>query len=112
MTHFFGRLKISLSILHKLQSNRILFHKLRTNAVYLSQKISTDQKSKHDKESADVIFEKAVGPTNKTLKQKNRDTAYYLSGFVLLISGFTYMSAVLYRMYCQVMSFYSSLMVK
>lgn len=103
MNSCLGKIRISWTILHNLQRNPFLHQKLRTRTLFLSHKFFDEHNYKNDKKSGGkVIFEKAFEPVTDEIKLKNKTSLYYLSAFTLLISGFTYMSVLLYRMYCQV----------
>lgn len=103
MNSCLGKIRISWTILHNLQRNPFLYQKLRTRTLFLSHKFFDKPIYKNDKQlGGKIIFEKAFEPISDEVKLKNRTSLYYLSAFTLLVSGFTYMSVLLYRMYCQV----------
>lgn len=98
MNSFLANMRLCQAALHNLQKNKNLFYKLRTSTVCLSHNLSTDQNNKDDKNLRNkIVFEKAFEP----LKIRNKNSFYYLSAFTLLVGGFTYMSVLLYRIYCQ-----------
>lgn len=103
MNSCFARIKFPLNLVQRLQTNEILLSKLRTRNLHLSRIIlNSYQPNKDEKPRKNrIVFEKAFEPVSDELRAKNINTLYYLSAFTVLVGGFTYLSVLLYRLYCQ-----------
>lgn len=100
MNYCFCSTRLPVRLFQKLQTGQFLLQNARIRTLYLSSN-KRSQTSKDFNTKNKVIFESAFNPRTKEQNINNRNSVYYLSAFTILVGGCTYLSVLLYRLYCQ-----------